>query len=132
MLSTITACRPALEHRVRVGILLCLALLPAAADTGKPLAAFDTGTYAEMKARPNPEGHAIVFVPALATVLLAAEESDGELGEAEALSLRDRAETIAIPAENARRLEAGRGYRDLDPENCWQDWQTRREELISP
>lgn len=121
--------------RALAAIVLCFGLLPAAAATGPgaPLTAFDFGEYAELVVRPNPDGHAIMFIPSLVSVLLAAERSrGGPLGEAEVLSFRDRSGAMAVPADNARRLEAGRGYRDLDPDRCWQEWQEQRLELVKP
>lgn len=115
--------------------ILVLATLPAAtaADPGAPLAAFDFGAYAELAARPNPDAYAIVFIPSLVSVLIAAERGGGgPLNEAEVLSLRDRAGAMAVPADNAQRLGAGRGYRDVDPDRCWQEWQEQRLELIKP
>jgi hypothetical protein len=123
------------DMRLLAATVLILAISPAAAatDPGAPLAAFDFGAYAELVARPNPGGHAIVFIPSLVSVLLAAERSrGGPLGEAEVLSFRDRSGAMAVPADNARRLEEGRGYRDLDPDRCWQDWQAQRLELVKP
>ena len=118
--------------RVFAAIAAVFMLLPAAADTA-PLAAFDVGAYADLVSRPNPEGHSIVFVPSLVSVLLAAEQGSGAaLGEAEVLSLCDRAGAMAVPAESARKLEDGRGYKDLDPDRCWQEWQEQRQELINP
>jgi hypothetical protein len=114
---------------------LVLAILPTAAatDPGAPLAAFDFGAYAELVARPNPDGHVVMFIPSLVSVLFTAERNrGGPLGEAEVLSFRDRAGAMAVPADNARRLEEGRGYRDLDPDRCWEDWQEQRLELVKP
>jgi uncharacterized protein YegJ (DUF2314 family) len=71
-----------------------------------------------------------VFMPALAPVLVHAEDLKGEpLSEAEALRIRDRAACIMMKREHARQLEETRGYRDIDPENCWRDWQQVRAEL---
>jgi hypothetical protein len=33
--------------------------------------------------------------------------------------------------EHARKLEETRGYRDVDPENCWTEWQELRLELVA-
>lgn len=83
--------------------------------------------------RPNPDGHAIVFVPSLVSMLLAAEESSGRpLTEAEVLALRDRASAMVVPAESAARLATGRGYPDLAPGRCWEEWQEQRKQYLNP
>jgi hypothetical protein len=114
-------------------LLLALLPAPAATDSAVPLVAFDTGAYAELAARPNPDGHAIIFIPSLVSVLLAAEQANGgALSEAEVLSFRDRAGAMAVPAESADRLENGRGYGDLDPDRCWTEWQEQRQLYLKP
>jgi uncharacterized protein YegJ (DUF2314 family) len=71
-----------------------------------------------------------VFVPALGPLLIHAEDQKGEpLSETEVLRIRDNAACIMMPIVAARKLEESRGYRDLDPENCWHDWQLLRAEL---
>jgi hypothetical protein len=70
-----------------------------------------------------------VFIPALGAVLLAAEDTKGTpLGEAEVLSIRDEASIIMMEPEDAAKMVESRGY-DIDPENCWYDWQMLRREL---
>jgi len=106
-----------------------LAVAPgfAAADAGAPLAAYDVGVYAELAVRPNPEGHAIVFVPALMSVLAVAEQDRGApLTESDVLAIRDAAGAIAVPAAKAADLDKGRGYADLHADRCWQEWQAAR------
>jgi hypothetical protein len=39
---------------------------------------------------------------------------------------------MAVPAESAEKLERGRGYRDIDPGECWQQWQEQRRQLLNP
>lgn len=51
------------------------------------------------------------------------EKQKGEpLTEEEVLSIRDKAVCIVLSYENARNLEKGRGFIDIDPENCWEEW----------
>ncbi|MEM7477122.1 MAG: DUF2314 domain-containing protein [Planctomycetota bacterium] len=70
------------------------------------------------------------FVPALGAVLIAAEDKKGEpLTEEEVLEIRDSAVCMMVPPENVAKLSESRGYKDLDPENCWYDWQMLRREL---
>ena len=71
-----------------------------------------------------------VFVPALSAVLIAAEDKKGHpLDEAEALDIRDSANCIMMEQSDAAKLAESRGYLDIDPENCWYDWQMLRREL---
>lgn len=71
-----------------------------------------------------------VFMPALVALLLRAEESKGEpLTEQEVVAIRDEANCVMMPAAQAKKQEESRGYPDVDPENCWEDWQQMRAEL---
>jgi hypothetical protein len=76
------------------------------------------------------EGLVPVFIPALAPLLLRAEQLKGSpLTEAEVLRVRDAANRVMMTPREAQNIEAGRGYQDLDPENCWAEWQRLRLEL---
>lgn len=71
-----------------------------------------------------------VFIPALGAILIVAEDKKGEpLTMDEVLSLRDDAACIVMTHIDAAKLAESRGYDDLDPENCWYDWQMLRREL---
>ena len=35
-----------------------------------------------------------------------------------------------IPESNVSAIEEARGYADLDPERCWEDWQALRPSLL--
>ncbi len=71
-----------------------------------------------------------VFMPALGAMLIAAEDKKGEpLTNEEVLSIRDNAACIMMTHADAAKLAESRGYNDLDPENCWYDWQMLRREL---
>lgn len=71
-----------------------------------------------------------VFIPALGPLLIHAEDLKGEpLSYDEVIRIRDQATCIMMRTEDARKLAEGRGYRDIDPENCWFDWQHLRREL---
>lgn len=71
-----------------------------------------------------------VFVPPLATCLAAAEASKGSrLTEAEVLSIRNGAVCIMMAHEEAAKMAASRGYRDVEPENYWADWNRLRVEF---
>lgn len=71
-----------------------------------------------------------VFMPALAPLMIEAEEIKGApLTEAEVLRIRDHALCVMTPLDVARAMVESRGYEDLDPENCWAEWQALRREL---
>ncbi|QDI16842.1 hypothetical protein FBF86_02120 [Serratia marcescens] len=66
----------------------------------------------------------IVFIPALIIVLIDKEQDMGrELIRDEVESIRDDATAIRLPAEAAEDIIRERGYRDIDPENVWREWQ---------
>ena len=63
------------------------------------------------------------FIPSLAAVLLNAERKKGaQLTESEVLAIRDAASVMAVPRGMARDVDARRGYIDIDPEDCWQQY----------
>ena len=70
-----------------------------------------------------------VFVPPLAMVLGAAEREKAQpLTETEVLAIRDRSGAVMAPPEVAEKMTASRGYRDVEPEDCWADWHRLRVE----
>jgi hypothetical protein len=78
----------------------------------------DTGAYGELRTRPNPAGHALVFIPALVALLERGRGvSGGDLSMAESRRIRDAAVVIALPPEMAREGAEERGYEDVDPES---------------
>jgi len=71
-----------------------------------------------------------LFVPALCTRLVAAEDAKGRpLDEAEVLAIRDGATVMMLPPDAIATMAERRGYADIDPANCWYDWQMLRREL---
>ena len=69
----------------------------------------------------------LVHVPALVVLLKAAEDRKGSpLTEAEVVQIRDDATCIALPLSAAFALEDERGYPDIVPEDCWEEWQRVR------
>ena len=71
-----------------------------------------------------------VFVPPLAMLLAKAEKSKGgKLTSSEILKVRDQAVCIMMRPETARHMDLQRGYRDVNPENCWADWHRLRSQL---
>lgn len=70
------------------------------------------------------------FMPALSAVLIHAEDKKGEpLTPAEVLEIRDNAACIMMKTSDVQAMIESRGYVDIDPENCWYDWQYLRREL---
>ena len=71
-----------------------------------------------------------VFVPALVAVLANAEHKKGSaLSEEEVLKIRDGAACVMLPESAATELCRSRGYEDLDPSRCWEQWQIARVQL---
>ncbi|MCS4249581.1 MULTISPECIES: hypothetical protein [unclassified Pseudomonas] len=72
----------------------------------------------------------LVFVPALVAILTAAEAAKGApLNETEVCAVRDAATCIALPFSAALAMETERGYPDIVPEDCWNEWQRVRPSL---
>jgi hypothetical protein len=70
-----------------------------------------------------------VFIPPLVTLLLHAEKQKGAaLSKAEVIKIRDKSPCITMSVANANKLGETRGYRDVDPENVWSDWQMFRDQ----
>lgn len=73
------------------------------------------------------EGLVITFMPSLVSVLLRHEKEKGSpLTEQEVLDIRNRAAAAALPVEAAANVVQERGYRDIDPTHCWEEWQRYR------
>ncbi len=71
-----------------------------------------------------------VFVPALITLLVSAEDNKGSpLDYDEVIEIRDSGACIMMEAKDVAAMAESRGYADIDPENCWYDWQMARREL---
>jgi len=69
-----------------------------------------------------------VFIPPLVSLLAHAEAQKGSpLSETEVLQIRGGAVCMLMSVERARELAAKRGP-DLDPEQCWAEWQLARQE----
>jgi hypothetical protein len=64
-----------------------------------------------------------VFIPALVALLIHAEELNAApLTRNQAMAIRDHANCVMLPASAKGEMEAERGYADIDPERCWEDW----------
>jgi hypothetical protein len=73
----------------------------------------------------------IVIMSPLVTLLPIREREKGApLTESEVLGIRDRAGSIALPTSVALALQEKRGYPDILPENCWNQWQQARQKSV--
>lgn len=65
-----------------------------------------------------------------ATLALLEKSNDRVLTEDEILKARDEAPCIMVTTDDAAKMNATRGYEDIDPENVLVDWQRRRIEFV--
>jgi hypothetical protein len=71
-----------------------------------------------------------VFMPPLAVMLAEAERvKKSPLTESEVVRVRDGAICMMMEAGRAKQMTAGRGYRDVNPEDCWADWHRLRAQM---
>ncbi len=71
-----------------------------------------------------------VFMPALSAILVNAEDKKGSpLEKDEVIEIRDNASCIMMERSHSEAMDDSRGYKDIDPENCWYDWQMLRRDL---
>lgn len=64
-----------------------------------------------------------VFIPALVALLIHAEELNGApLTPNQVMAIRDNAHCVMLPPSVKAEMEKERGYTDIDPERCWEDW----------
>jgi len=60
-------------------------------------------------------------------VLLRHENDKGSpLTEQEVLAIRDGCTAVALPRDQVARIAESRGYDDIDPKHCWEQWQQVR------
>ena len=69
----------------------------------------------------------VVFVPSLADILADAERKKGApLTESEVMNVRDTSTVVMVRRTVADEMVKNRGYRDINPENAWTEWQKVR------
>ena len=69
-------------------------------------------------------------MPSLVATLLNRERAKGSpLTAAEVIEIRDGCPSIAVTIDVAEKIDAERGYKDIDPERCWEEWQEARKHL---
>jgi len=65
----------------------------------------------------------VLFIPSLISLLVSkAEEKGSPLTEEEVLAIRDNATAIVTDAQGVLAVAERRGYQDIDPEYCWEEW----------
>ena len=70
-------------------------------------------------------------MPSLLATLVNREQAKGSaLTEAEVIQIRDNCPSVAVPIDVVPKIEEERGYKDIDPERVWEEWQEARKELI--
>ena len=71
-----------------------------------------------------------VFVPSLAGILADAERKKGApLTESEVMNVRDTSTVVMVRRTVADEMVKNRGYRDINPENAWTEWQKVRAQV---
>lgn len=71
-------------------------------------------------------------MPSLVATLRNRERAKGSpLTEAEVIAIRDNCLSIAIPVDVAEKMDAERGYKDIDPARCWEEWLEARRKRAS-
>jgi hypothetical protein len=66
-------------------------------------------------------------IPSLIATLLNREQEKGSpLTEAEVIEIRNGCKAVALPRDVAEKIDAERGYKDIDPVRCWEEWQEAR------
>lgn len=71
-----------------------------------------------------------VFMPSLAALLIVAEKRRRRpLTEKEVTAIKNTTTVMMLIAEAAQKLDEQRGYKDINPENCWDEWQELRKKI---
>lgn len=68
-----------------------------------------------------------MFMPPLVSILAHHEREKGApLTEGEVLAIRGKSVVMMMRQSAAEQMAEKRGYRDINPQNCWQEWQKLR------
>jgi hypothetical protein len=71
-----------------------------------------------------------VFIPPLVYMLAQHERQKGSpLTEDEVLAIRGKSAVMMMRQSMSKQMAQKRGYSDIDPKNCWQEWQQARQNL---
>jgi hypothetical protein len=85
-----------------------------------------------MSREDDDEDLAPVFIPALVALLIHAEEQIGApLTRNQVLAIRDDANCMMLPPAAKVAMDQKRGYVDIDPEQCWEQWSNVRAQLAA-
>lgn len=71
---------------------------------------------------PNDPLEPVPVIPLRATFAMVENTNGRPLTEEEALKLRDDCPCILLPRSKKHVMAQTRGYEDLDPEHCWEQW----------
>lgn len=84
------------------------------------------------RASPGPSHRmAITSIPSRVSILWRSEQSKGSpLTEQEVTKICNESAAVALPLMALAAIEESRGYRDIDGDQCWEDWQEIRVDLI--
>ena len=73
----------------------------------------------------------LVYIPALIPLLLNKENEKGSpLTEEEVSSIKDSATCIEVARDVAFTMAECRGYFDINPDKCWEEWRAYRSERL--
>lgn len=71
-----------------------------------------------------------VFIPPLALLLARAEQlKESPLTESEVVRIRDESVCMMMPRDKFEDMHSERGFRDINPENCWVEWHRLRAQV---
>jgi acyl carrier protein len=120
-----------LVARLTVGTLISVAASSEKKPPPKPGEEnLPVGAYANLTKLNLSTNQAVCIVPSLAAVLALSEADAGRpLTQSEVLAIRDRSPAIALPLSVIEEMAESRGYSDIAPEHCWEQWQEMRKEL---
>ena len=78
-----------------------------------------------------PEPVVPVFIPALVDLLARAEGEKGSpLTREEVLTIRGKGVCMMMRQSHAEKMVQSRGYPDIDPALCWEQWLDARERFL--
>jgi hypothetical protein len=84
-------------------------------------------TIDKMDGMGESEDFVITCVPSLVAALLRREMDKGSpLTEEDVVAIRDGCVAITMPRHAVAKVAEARGYADIDPERCWDEWQRVR------
>ena len=74
----------------------------------------------------------IYCIPSLVSTLHEREREKGSpLTEEEVITIRNGCKALKVPETVAQAVDQERGYKDIDPLHCWEQWQTMRMHILA-